>query len=385
MTTHRKNQVSSIGMVIAAVGAALALVLASNGCGSEATADPPMAASVTTGTAGAMVAPPTLSDLQGALGLNDEQAQVVGEALSRWQEQARTRSGARHRMRDGSQYAGPVQRPQQGMAGHRPPMMGFLADCSATLDANQFRSLCGILARRQDQQRDRMRRMRQDRLQDGTGDRQMRRDRVHRGDRLQNRDRAGRGSGPGMMADLNLTAEQRQQVRTAMRTAQTTVHDLVESHAEGNATAEAVRDGALAAQNQLRTALQSALDTQQMTDFSSALSDGASRVATRRLERLQNANGADRRVEFLTRVLQLDDSQKEAVKSVLDAARSDQRTFLEGIRDGKIQYADALYQGIQLHDRIHDGIRDRLREDQQDRLDALKQLRNGPRPFRIYL
>lgn len=393
MTTQRRNQWTVIGMGIAAVGTALALSLAVAGCGAEATADSPLAATTAAGPTGAMLAPPTLADLQGTLNLSEDQAQVVRTALARWQEQAQTRSGERRRTGDGPHYAGPVNGPPQGMIDHQPPMMGFLADCSGALTTEQFGSLCGILAQRRDQQRDQLRETRMDRRQDRIHDRHLRRDRSRSGDRmqqrLQDRDRThrgpGRGGGAGLMAGLELAPEQRQAVHAAMQTAQNTVRELFQAHARGDASAEAVRDGATAAQSELRSALQKSLDAQQMTDFSKALAAGASRMATHRLQRLQNANGADRRLEFLARVLQLDDAQVAAVKSVFDEAQSEQRTLLEGVRDGGTAYADALYQGIQLHDRIHDRIQDRLREDQQDRLDALKQLRNGPRPFRITL
>lgn len=377
MTAQRKKLLSGIGLVIAAIGAALALSLAASGCTDNATADTPLgisSASVTGAAVGPM-APPTLSELKTALNLDEEQAAAVGTALARWQDQVQTRSTERHRMRDRNDYAGPVNGPPEGMMGHEPPVMGFVAACSPVLDTAQFSSLCGMLAQRMDQQRDRMQQMRQDRLQDRVHDRQLRRDRTGRGS----------GSGPGMLQDLNLTPEERKAVREAMRTAEGSVHDLLESHAAGNATAEAVRDGALQAQNQLRTSLQSALGAEQFEGFSKALAAGAGRMAAHRLQRMENGDRSDRRIDFLTRVLQLDDAQAAAVKSVFDEAQYDERSLLEGIRDGGTTYADALYQGIQLHDRIHDQIRDRLRVDQQDRLDALKQLRRGPRPLRIYL
>jgi len=292
---------------------------------------------------------PTPDQLRSALSLTDEQAAVVQAALTEW-----ARNMEQHRNVRAHGVPG-------GFGDLEPPMLAFLQGVIPALDAGQVRTLATILERNREQ------------LGPMMGD---------------GRHPGGRPGGPrfgGPIGDvlrdlrdeLDLDDAQRQALAVALHDSRDTFHALRRAFVNGEITAEELRDAAKAARVALETQLATILNDDQYALLMNALAERRSEMATRRLEHLEE--GVQRRIDFLTTVLSLDDAQAAQVQSILLATIPLRQAILEGLRDGTIAIEDALYQGYVIARDTSEAIRALLTPEQQEIFDALKQLLPGHR------
>ena len=370
-----KNISASLPRVFLGLGLVLVLAAAPvfTGCDSNEDGASILDPTSTPGTFG--MTPPTLAEVQSAAGLTREEAARLEPALNQWREQARNQEGFRR-------GDGPGDRPD-------PPHFEFLSQASKNLTAQQFADVVDLLVERREQFREQRRAEHKERFQNGDcpnpGEGQGMG--IHRGDRkgpgMHRGDRRGPGQGGGFFTDLNLTDDQRAPFREAMKTAHSAMRDIHKAFAAGEITAEGVRDQAQAAVDALRSSLQSILDGEQFQTLTRKMEEHRVQMAERRLEHV--GQSLDRRVDHLTELLGLDATQTADLENVLNAAVPKAEALLYQVKDGSLGFADALYQGILLHQETESDIRGLLTDDQQVKFDALKKLHRGPRWMRIYL
>ncbi len=93
-------------------------------------------------------------------------------------------------------------------------------------------------------------------------------------------------------------------------------------------------------------------------------------MAERRLEHM--GSGLDRRVEFLSKILGLDETQQVTVTEAFSSAKSSLRVLLEGIRDGEVLFEDGLYETIMIRETTRDAVTAILNEEQQETFSVLR-------------
>jgi hypothetical protein len=394
-----RNRIGSVGGSIVLVG--LAMVLAAlpalTGCESDAGADSNSLLTPQSGSALGTLSPPTLAELKTGAGLSEAQGKAIEPALSRWWEQA----SSMERRRDGWR-AGPGPGPG-GARMQEPPMHAFLQDAAANLDTDGFVAVVGYLAERRDAHRAQMRETRTERQTQRQSARQDRRglrgdgsqaglrgDGPRAGMRGDGPQRGARGDGPGagmrgLLADLELTADQRAALRDAMRAAHETLRTMHTEIADGNLNADGARSRAQAAVDALEQSLQAGLTAGHVEALTSRMRERAQEMAGRRLEHV-DAMG-ERHDGFLVNVLALDDAQAAALERARNQSQDRMRGLLEGIQGGGVTFPDAVYGNVSIHQDADAAIRALLTEDQIRKLDALEQLRRGggPRLMGIYL
>jgi len=253
---------------------------------------------------------PSLNALDDALNLTDAQSGQMATALNTWSRTIDERKAAR------ADKSGP-----QGFLRNAgsPPAMTFLADASDFLDNGQMVKLAGILKERQTTMRDQMRTQFRD----------------HKG----NRDGAPRFEGARahfdqMAKDLNLTEEQqaaltklRESMREKMQGTRGQREKSGDQRFRGAGQGTNFRD-------RMRTELESILTPDQLQRLDAIHEERSSQrkeVATEHAtERLSD------RVDFLTRVLKLDDSQKASLETTL----RDAQTAHQQMRNSRTDHAD---------------------------------------------
>ena len=182
---------------------------------------------------------------------------------------------------------------------------------------------------------------------------------------------------------LGLDESQRAAFRDAMHAAREVLRSSRQDYADGSATAQDVHDQAAQAVVQLREALQEILSEDQFNTVTEHMSERTARMAERRLEHL--GEGIERRVGFLTKVLDLDETEVQAVQDALATLLPRWEELFAGIQTGDVAFADALYQSILIHEAAKDILGSILDEEQMERLGMLRRLLPGPRPIQIYL
>lgn len=305
---------------------------------------------------------PTLDELTASLSLTTEQAAVLQSALQEWARQMEQRRNVR-----GHGVPG-------GFGDFEAPLLRFLESVVPGLDASQVNGLATILEQRREQ------------LGPPEGG-------------------PGGGGGPGgpghpggpglhgpggpgfggpiadvlreLRDELDLDATQRDALHTLLMDSRETFHALRESFANGEITAEQLRDAAHEARVTLESQLAGILSDDQYTLLMNALATHRTEMATRRLEHLDE--GVQRRLDFLTAVLSLDDAQTTQVGVILADSVTQRRALLEALRDGTIEIEDALYQGYLIAESTTAAIRDVLTAEQQAIFDSLKRLLPGNR------
>lgn len=309
---------------------------------------------------------PTAAELSAGLSLTDEQAAVVNAALNEWRARMEEQ---RRRMEQRRNSQG------HGMPGafgeNEPPMLAFLEAVVPALDTDQVATMAGLLERKHDEAGE-----------PGMGPGP----RGSRGGGVRPGGRPGGPGGPGfggpiggvlreLRDELDLSADQLTALHDALRASHDTFRDLRRQFRDGSITAEELRDAARDARLALEEQLAEILSAEQYTLLMDTLAEHRTEMIDRRLAHLDE--GAARRLEFLTNVLQLDDAQAAQVETVLDDSMDARRAVLEALRDGSIEIEEALYQGYLIAQSTAAAIRDLLTPEQQAVFDALRTLLPG--------
>lgn len=301
---------------------------------------------------------PTETELQIELGLSDTQAEAMAVLLGNW----------RRDMQNGESAE-----PGQGRRLRGEHRMIFLEEATGILDREQFLQLVNHLAERRDAMQG------QGRPLGGpmAGGRGPGMGHGHGGNDhgigQGANDRPGQGDGPRFLLifeELDLSEEQ----RTAIRTWLEEYRESHEPPEQGNP--EARREFMQQMREDMREFLQTVLDEDQLDELDSL-------HAARRLERiavqLENLDERfERRVEFLTTVLQLDDGQSGAFAELSESAAAAIRALLEDA-DENTDF-DALREELRtLRDEMDAALRALLDTEQLEILDALAELMHrGP-------
>jgi len=355
-----KSSVSLRNLTLAAVcaaGVGTAVFLA--GCGSDSDAANPNAPSAVTSSG-----PPTLSELAAAVSLTEPQSTEITPPLERWHTRDTQMRQARR--------AGNVQRDEN----FEPPMMGFLEDSAPILDHGQFLAMVSYLDQRRDQAREQWAagRAQAGDARPGRG--------MHRGQPGDGGDGPGlRAGGPGgfmimrLIRELDLDAATVAQVRAAAKPYLETLQGLRKQNHDGGLTDEAFRDQAKAARVAFESALSGILGAENYAKYEQLKAEQRTEFATRALEKV--GDGIDRRVAFLTKVLDLDDTQAASVRKILEDEVPARQALITSLRDGGMEMEDFLYASKQLRDATRQAMEGVLTSDQLETLDALDELMPG--------
>lgn len=300
---------------------------------------------------------PDASELSQELGADQEQSENLAAALSRWENTL--------------EKSGPDVE-----AGTPPPspMMGFLAEVSTFLDHEQKLELVQILSEQREQ-------WRQDRAQrrDGSGRGKMRgAGHGPRGDRVRGQSRL-----LGEFADeLDLTAEQKEQLETLQAEMREQMLELRGDRPRGGGPSEEMREQAAALREEHREKVQEILTEQQLERLQELREQRRSERGAERQERREAR--AARQLENLSVILDLSDEQKSSIEEIMSA----QQAKIEEIREGfRAEYHDgprrpsrevreshrALFDDIREEGRAQ--VRELLDQEQQELFDALEELR----------
>ncbi len=334
---------------------AMALLLGSAGCSEKNASTAPAPGNESGPIIVAEPAPPSLAELQSRLGLTAEQSTALEPPLGAWQT-AHDEMMARLRAGEG-EAAGP----EYGLGGEiEPPHLRFLEEATPLLTREQLRALARYLEERRETARLRL-------------------------------GPEGQRPGPGsplerivrvLREEFQLTNEQMTQLREAVRKTHEAFRTLHTAYIAGTISAEDVRDGVATALDTLQGEAGAILGVEAFERLAGLLDQEKSAVAQRLLDTLQART--DRHLEFLTRVLVLDPSQQEAVRTALEAARQGMEPLLTEVRDGTISFPEALYREIGIHATLRAAIRTALTQDQLDLLEALRPLLRHDPPLPLY-
>jgi hypothetical protein len=300
---------------------------------------------------------PTIDELEGALGLSDAQVAVVGDALETWRSKMDEKRSGRGRRGAGDRGDRPGHGVPGGFGDFEPPLLGFLEAVVPVLESTQVTALADLLEEKREDARPSF----------GSGGGRPR--------------RGGRGGGPlgfvprDVVAALDLSDQQRDELIEALRGSFETFHELRQSFAGGEITAEELRDQAKETREALEERVAEILSTTQFDALTKALAEHRAEIAQRRLDHL--GEGIDRRVSFLATVLELSDAQRIEVESALEASVAERRAILEGLRDGTIEIEEALYRGYLIAEAAAETIRSVLTAEQASVFDDLRRLLPG--------
>ncbi|MCK4548349.1 MAG: hypothetical protein KAW17_13015 [Candidatus Eisenbacteria sp.] len=320
---------------------------------------------------------PSVSDIESAVELTPEQRVAMEAAAGRFRETFAAAVADRPQRGERGRHGAHGQRARFGEAGdmpdHERPFLAFIGECADILGPRQFVQFTGFLAERHEAHRSEMA---------GLG----------RGGR--DRGRGGRGGfhgrhfGPGescgerfeqMAGDLNLTEEQSAQVREAAEAMHERMRDFREQCRSGDCDREAVREQAREMREAFRAQLETILTPEQIAQMEEHRAERQSEMMERREARHEQR--MEQRIEFLTRVLDLDESQAQQVRDITEAAMQQHQTLRESVRSGEIEFEDAQDRVGEIHEEAVAAIRDLLTSEQQEMFDALTNLlpHHGPR------
>ena len=175
---------------------------------------------------------------------------------------------------------------------------------------------------------------------------------------------------------LHLTPEQRARLGEELRSHRDELRDLRAAVQAGKFDSADARVQARDIRTDLEREVKRILTPQQFDQMQKIRQERMKHRIDRRLENLGRESG--RRIEFLTRVLGLSDSQASQIKEIAQSSLSDRRHVLEQLRDGKIEDAQAADQMRQIREQEISRVRELLNPDQKERFEALRKLA-GPR------
>jgi len=291
-----------VGLMVAAF-----LALGSTGCYESGT-NPPASDD---GAGSADV--PSMSELQSKVGLTSEQATELGRSHARW----RSDEPAWHEDE-----------------GDDAPALDFLAAAASILDHGQMTRLASVLHENE------VEHLGEEILSDGFGLDGL----GGPGPRGDHRD--GRGMGPGregrvgdLFQGLDLTPQQRVQLRAARAAFVTAVHALVLQLRNGSIDEQQFEDGVHTARTQYETSVQNILTPEQWAQLQAALRARLIAALQRQLANFDTK--VTRRVACLDVILGLSDQQVTDITAALMAAKPPLETVLAGLQDGSLSLADA--------------------------------------------
>jgi hypothetical protein len=175
--------------------------------------------------------------------------------------------------------------------------------------------------------------------------------------------------------ELDLSDEQFEQAREALRASADSFHELRVAFVEGELTAEELRDQSTEIRIELEGQLQTILRQEQYERLQEILAEHRTKMAERLLSHL--AERVDRRVSFLTRILDLSDTQAQEAKDILEGFLPQRQNLLEAIRDGEIEIEDALYEGYLIAEETAEELRRILTAEQLEHFEAIRILLPG--------
>ncbi|NNE08297.1 MAG: hypothetical protein HKN20_07010 [Gemmatimonadetes bacterium] len=295
--------------------------------------------------ASSSVALPDWTEMQKAVPLTTAQVEPMRNSYESWQQNESRREG----------------------------MMDFLQQSQNTLEREQFLTLVTYLGDQSEQAREERRAAMANRYGRERGPRD--------GARQGNRERGHDGK-PGeslseMAEELGLTTEQREQLQTMFASHREEMDALREQFHSGGMTHEEFRAAHEALRAGNHEAMTSVLTEEQAAAFAASRAEHRAERMQEHLERLDNSESDDRRVAFLTDVLDLDAGQAAELASLFAEQRAARRERLEeaiaaagtdpGVRD-RHEDREAMREAM------HDAIESLLNADQLEVYDALQTL-----------
>lgn len=347
MTTRRIPRHRSL-RALSWGAAALLAVFAVSGC-YESSTDP---ADITAETE--VLSDLTVSEIVQKVQIDDEQAAALAPVLERYRAERGDRR-ARHQN-----------------------ALRMLADASDILDQEQMGRLVDLLVeKRQERWQQRMEQRRQafrDGKRRGEGPPGM----VGPAGR-----KMRQGFGPGPMQDLELTAEQ-QQALDALREQHHAARQALRQQARaGSLTREEMHERRREMHAQHRDAVEALLTPAQKDQLARARNARALERRDRSLER-QRTHGNER-LTLVARILELDDEQLQAARTMHQEAITALEANLEALRSGALDAQQSGDAARALRDDSFAAFRTLLDAEQQELFDALQQLQHrrghrfGPR------
>ena len=339
------------GWVLAALGA----TLLQTGCDESLTAP---------ATENAATAPITIGALRESVVMTDAQAAELGDALADLERAQRARRNE----------------PGGGPAPH----LEFLARASRILDREQMLALVRTLADHQQERASGRAQPWRDGAGPGGHDPRhvgpgMRRHGSHGG-----RDGhvgPGRGALPGLIGELDLSAEQQQAVRDAARVLHETMRALREQRRNGALSDAEFRTAAAAAHTQFETTVAGILTAEQNARWQELQRTRAALALEQAIARIRAHQ--DRHLELLAEILGLDQAQRAGFAAIGAGKLADMEALLQRLRDGSIDAAGARGERERIHAETRDAMRALLTAEQAALFDALRALlhrRHGPMP-----
>lgn len=296
----------------------------------------------------ASLAPPTMNELASVLSLTEAEADGLSPLLASWRANRASWNEAIHAEHEGT-----------GATVGQSPMMTFLAEGSRILSRENFVQMVEFLAARQQLQREsRM----EARKFGGRG----RSGRLHEG-----------GGKHGHGGDLDLTEDQRTALGELRRVYHEEMKTLHSALREDKISPENFRDSYRTLLEKLDAETRVAIGAEAFEKLKAHKLERRVMRAERQLERMSDHSG--RRVEFLTQVLSLSESQTTELTAIFAGAHEDRAQVLQQVIDGTIDRPDVMYAriiGRQESDAAVSGV---LTPDQLEIYEALKKLHRGSR------
>jgi hypothetical protein len=307
----------------------------------------------------------TLGDIESKIDLSSEQKTAIGGALDRLNA-ARKETWGRRGERDADR------------AKQDPPVIVFLESASKTLDPDQFRQLAILMKEKRDANRGEMAGRRATRGPDARAERP-------RGRGAMGRRHGGMGMGPGsgMMGnlgprlgkELDLSAEQRQEIRPILQQMSEKMRSVQDQVASGAITREQARERIGEIRTETMDKGKKILTAEQWEKFQKIRGERVGEMAGHRLDRLEP--DLERRAEFLNRVLGLSDTQREEVRTLVLGTAPARTEILNGLKSGAIEPEDAAGRIATIEETLAGQISSLLSPDQLERWHAVRDLLPG--------
>jgi len=185
----------------------------------------------------------------------------------------------------------------------------------------------------------------------------------------------GPGGGFGFFADLDLSQAQKDDIAAARAQMRATVAPLREQLKNGELTPEEFHAAASVAHDAFRAAVEQILTAEQRAQVEAKQKERLIAQLERRVAHHDAASA--RHLQLLTKILQLDDAQVQAIAAIEKDAGAQLATILAGVKDDSQSPSDAKTALADLRRSTHDAIVARLTKEQAELFAALRTLRSG--------
>ncbi len=385
MKSIRSIRLLAIGALVAGAIGALAAAGCDRSEGNAVVPNEGLSSGEGAGLGPGALAGLTLDQIDSAVHLTDAQRPQMRDALDRFHSSQREMRG-RMDHRRGGMKAGPMMKrgpmagggPMHGRgtaggpmlgAGMERPAIGFLEDASKILTPDQFRNLAVLIKEHRDAN---LAERRQARTEDRRG--------------RSGRDGWGpQGAGPLAMLDqlgprisreLDLTQQQRDALRPVVREGVEKAMDVRDQIRSGAITRDQARDRIREIRTSTRDRVKEILTAEQWDKVQAFRRDRMGEGIDRRLSSLND--DLTRRSEFLARVLGLDSSQAEQVRSMVLGTAAARTETLNALKSGSIEPEDAAAKIHAIDETLAGQISGILNQDQKARFEALRDLLGPP-------